>query len=114
MKYGYVRSNLQEAIEKQIQKLNEFELEKIVEDTDGLKLLELLHELKPGDSLYVVSPDRFSRHLKEFSLILMVLELKQVTLTFVNNSNLKTSKDAMFAYAINKLIAPLADCDEDD
>lgn len=114
MKYGYVRSNLQEGIEKQIKELSNFNLDEIVEEKNGADLLALLQDLKPGDSLHIVSIDRLTRSLREYTLLSMILELKQVELVEVKKSNLKTSKDAMLALALNNMVKSLADCDEDD
>ena len=115
MKYGYVRSNLQEGIEKQIKELSNFNLDKIVEEKNGTDLLALLQDLKPGDSLHIVSIDRLTRSLKEYTLLSMILELKQVELVEVKKTNnLKTAKDALFALALNNMVKPLADCDEDE
>ena len=115
MKYGYVRSNLQEGIEKQIKELSDFNLDKIVEEKNGADLLALLQDLKPEDSLYIVSIDRLTRSLREYTLLSMILELKQVELVEVKKTNnLKTAKDALFALALNNMVKPLADCDEED
>ena len=66
MKYGYARSAQEKRLQLQVDELKKKNLDEIIEDQTGEKLSDLIDSLKPGDSLYVVSPDRISRRTSLF------------------------------------------------
>ena len=69
MIYGYIRIkqnviDREAVIETQSEQLQSFGTEKIINETDGSQLQELLKNLKPNDVLHVMSIDGLTRSLQ--------------------------------------------------
>jgi len=65
MKYGYIRSATQDinSINKQKEALNSIGIDKIIVETSGHDLDDIIKQLKEGDSIHVTTIDRISRNI---------------------------------------------------
>lgn len=85
MNYGYIKTR-PELIDREIviQKHTEFlrscGAEKIIVETDGSELKNLLTILEPGDSIHVYSIDRLTRHLSKLEELFDYFEKNNITL----------------------------------
>ena len=85
MEYGYVRASKNAvhrelAEQRQSDLLLELGAEKIIVETDGSQLPDLLLQLKSGDAVHVVSIDRLTRSARRLSDILGIFRKQNVTL----------------------------------
>lgn len=67
MRYGYVRSATHDetSIQIQTEALKSLGLDKIIVETSGHDLDDLLTQLREGDSVHVTTIDRISRKISE-------------------------------------------------
>lgn len=85
MIYGYVRvrkeaENRELAEQRQAELLQRDGAEKIIVETDGSQLPELLLQLESGDSVHVITMDRLTRSTGRMLDLLDIFRRKNVTL----------------------------------
>lgn len=86
MKYGYVRSATQDknSINVQIEALESLGVDKIIVETSGHDLDDLIAQLQEGDSVHVKTIDRISRKVYECKEKLNIIECKKCELYMMN------------------------------